>query len=252
MEQAGRFFRYVVPGLTLIIEFLGYLLISGDICFSQLIYQLNAVGIAASALLVSGGLGFLLGVFYYIVVWREKYLKKILTGVNFRSVLEKAVSEGWLRLCYPNGDEVQATKLAKRDAWRVVTSYLSMRMETSVRIKGAFPRMERFADLVNGLGTTCLGSFVALMLFLCVNIYRAWPGQFSWWGWVSFLMGSGILIIHHCNYRGVIKDYENVVDAILLNEFECEYYSKSILGSPIKLHVFQNDLKKECLKPKDK
>jgi hypothetical protein len=58
--------------------------------------------------------------------------------------------------------------------------------------------------------------------------------------------------MHYCNYRGVIEDYENVVDAILRNEFEYEYHNKGLPGSPIKLYVFQNDLKKECLKTKDK
>lgn len=246
MEQATRFFRYVVPGLISFLELLGYLLISGDVCLGQLKEWMTHTGLAVSAFLASGGLGFLLGVFYYTIVWREDILKKILTGADFHRALEKAVSERWLKLCYcPKGEEVQATKLTRRGAWRVVTSYLSMRMETSVRIKGAFPRMERFADLVNGLGTTCLGSFVALLFFLSVNIYRArpWPGEFSLWGWVSFVIGSGILIIHHCNYRGVIKDYENVVDAILLNEFGHEDQEEV---EAVKLYVFENDLKKNC------
>jgi hypothetical protein len=275
LEEAKRFLRYGIPGLIMMIEFLGYLLISGDICFSKLIEWVkgNNVGIAVSAFLASGGLGFLLGVIYYTFVWQEEEPRWILNGpwrktpvpwlwrkaawlgkklgiklgADFHRVLEKAVSKTWLKLlCYPNGKEVQATKLTKRGVWRILTSYLAMRMETSLRIKGAFPRMERFANLVHGLGTTYLGSFVALVSFLCVNI-RPCEGQFSLRGLVSFGIGFFILIIHQCNYRGVIEDYENVVDAILRNEFECEYYNKSFSGSPIKLYVFQNDLKKECV-----
>jgi hypothetical protein len=47
------------------------------------------------------------------------------------------------------------------------------------------------------------------------------------------------------NYRGVVDDYENVVSAMLLSEFEHEY-DDHMTG--IKLYVSQNDLKKDCLK----
>jgi len=77
LQEAERFLRYVVPGLIFFIELLIYLLISGDICFSQLIGKVNPIGIAISGFLASGGLGFLFGIIYYTVVWREKILTHI-------------------------------------------------------------------------------------------------------------------------------------------------------------------------------
>jgi hypothetical protein len=241
LEQAQRFFRYVVPGLTLIIELLAYLLISEDICLEQLIKHSNPIGVAVSALLASGGLGFLLGIIYYTIVWREKILKNILTGADFHHFLKIAESKKWLKLCCPNGEQVKVNNLTKRGAWRVVISYWDTRAEASERIKGAIRRMDRLADIMNGLGTTCVASFGALIFFIIYNIF--------WSKWLfrddlSLVFGILMLIVHHWNYKGVIKDYENVCGSVLLNEFECEYKDKGCFEA-IRLHVFQNDLKQE-------
>jgi len=55
--------------------------------------------------------------------------------------------------------------------------------------------------------------------------------------------------VHCLNYKGVVEDYENVCSSVLLNEFELDYYDRKVAT---KLHVFQNDLKKGCLKAKYK
>jgi len=90
MGDAQRFLRYIVPGLIFIIELLAYLLISGNICFEQLMEHSNTLGVAVSGLLVSGGLGFLFGAMYYTVVWREKIWKwkNILAGADLRNYLK--------------------------------------------------------------------------------------------------------------------------------------------------------------------
>lgn len=238
MEEAQRFLRYTVPGPTFTIEFLGYLLISRDVRFRQLIGQVNNIGVALSFFLASGVLGFLLGAIYYPLVWLWK------DGADLRPALHQAESEGWLKLsCCSKG--VETTKLSKRGAWRVVTSYLNMRAETSKQIKGAIRGIDRLSNLVNALGTTCLASVMALIFFLIYNISHNWLGKFSFWGFFSFVIGFLMLIVHYLNYKGVIEDYENVARSILLKEFEHER-GKSFGG--VKLHVFKNDLKRGCLK----
>jgi hypothetical protein len=256
LQEAQRFLRYVVPGLIWIIEFLAYLLISGDICFRQLIDYASSkgVGVAVSAFLVSGSLGFLFGVFYYTVVWWEKISGKRLCilkiGADHRRVL-KAVYENngnskWLKFYWPDGTDVPVTKLNKlknRGAWRVVASYLNARAKASKRIKGAIRGMDRLSDLMNGLGTACLGSSIALLFFVIYNVVHAFPGEFSCRGLGSFIFGSGILILHCLNYKGVVEDYENVCGSLLLNEFELEYDENKHI---IKLYVWQNDLNEDC------
>jgi hypothetical protein len=234
LEEARRFLRYIVPGLTLIIEFLGYLLISGDICFRQLVGHVNTVGAALSVFLASGGLGFLLGVIYYTVAWwNQPKIWKIKLGAYLRPILEDAESKSWLQ------PEVETTKLSKRGAWRVIISYLNMNIETSKPIKGALQTMNNLADLMNGLGTTCVASLAALVSFLTYNVIHNWRGEFSLRAFAPLVIGSIMLIFHYRNYKGVIEDYENVVHQILLKEFQCEYEK----NGPIELHFFQNDLR---------
>lgn len=254
MGDAQRFLRYIVPGLIFIIELLAYLLISGDICFNQLMEHSDTLGVAASGLLVSGGLGFIFGAIYYTIVWCEKISKwkYVLTGADLRNYLKIVESKTWLTLCFPDGKHVKVDNLTKRAAWRVAVSYWDTRAETSKTIKAAIQWMDRSSTIMNGLGTTCLASFGALVFFLIYNILSVFPGEFSLRACISFVLGSVILIIHHVNYKGVIKDYENLCGSVLLSEFEREYYHKSIMGSPVKLYVSQNDLKKECLTAKDR
>jgi hypothetical protein len=61
---------------------------------------------------------------------------------------------------------------------------------------------------------------------------------------LSLGIGLAILFVHHRNYKGVIKDYENICASVLLNEFERESMDKECI-QPIRHYVFQNDLKKE-------
>jgi len=257
LPEAQRFLRYVVPGLTFFIELLIYLLISRDICFSQLIGMVNPIGIAISGFLASGSLGFLFGIIYYSVVWREKILTHILTGANLRRFLEYAERKEWLKLYCPTcltRWEVKAANLTKRGAWRAVISYIDTREEDSKTMKGAVGGMKRLANLMNGLGTTCSASFAALitLIFFVIRdlIYAYQTKAFSWLLCLDALalaIGGIILWVHHVNYKGVVEDYENVVGAMLLSEFEHEHDENKHI-SDIKLYVSQNDLKKDWLK----
>lgn len=259
MEQAERFFRYIVPGLTMIIEFFAYVCISQllllffpfsrDVSFSYFIGRMTNTGIAALAFLASGGIGFLLGVAHYTIVWSEWATKgKLKIGADLWNFLQQAELQGWLKLGCGNND-VGTTKLTKRGAWRVVTSYLSTRAETSPRIKGAIPRMERLANLVNGLGTTWVGSVFALLFFMIYLDSWIFLKKFGFSSYYLLFLALTLVIplvmpfIHYRNFKGVTEDYESFVGAILLNEFEYEFNDNEP-HTAIKLHVFKNDLNK--------
>jgi hypothetical protein len=167
-----------------------------------------------------------------------------LPGADLRNYLKIVESKTWLKLCSLNGEHVEVDNLTKRGAWRVAVSYWDTRAETSDTIKSAIQWMDRSANIVNGLGTVCLASFVALSFFAIYNVAHAFPGEFSLRGWLSLGIGFGILSLHYFNYKGVVKDYEHICGSVLLKEFEREYYHESIMGSPVKLYVSQNDLNK--------
>ena len=149
MNEAQRFLRYILPGLIFIVEFLGYLLISGNLTFGELRAWVkttdNTTGIVIGAFLGSGAIGFLLSVLHYRIFW---IFDK--TGVNHCSIFEIAESRKWLKLVHADERrEVRAAELTKRGAYRVVTTYLIRRSEACKKIKGVIPRTERLADLVN-------------------------------------------------------------------------------------------------------
>jgi hypothetical protein len=247
---------------------------------AQITKNTSLTGVAVSGFLVLSGLGFLFGVMYYTVAWAEReppkwivtfrlaWLWKILgwlgrmlhikLGADLHRALQEGERKDWLKLrCATNGD-VEAINLTKRGAWRVVSSYLNLRAGSSTQIKEAWEGgLQRLSDLMNSLGTTCMACIASLLAFVIFVILR----RFGWF-WeksevsVLSLVIVGIvailaLIVHIKNYKGVIEDYENVCGSILLNEFECQYYNK-IPGPPITLYVFQNDLKNEFLKGKER
>jgi len=81
-------------------------------------------------------------------------------------------------------------------------------------------------------------SFQFLLLSIFINHNQ--PQLFTYTINVNILC----LIVHYVTYRGVIKDYENVARSTLPVEFRKEYDNNP---KGLKLRIFKNDLKKECL-----
>ena len=250
MQDFTKFLRYVIPGLIFAVELLGYLLISGDLPPCQLKEWVKdtetAIGIAIGALLASGALGFLWGVIYYQII-------ECFTGLQiyYGKPFEKAQKREWIQLQELNGEptEVPVAFLSKKDLWRVGTSYFSRRTEACKRMKGVDQKMNRFADLVHGLGTTAVGSVMAIVFFLIVNlkIYHCWLGRVPCTGGWSLVLAVIILILHSRNFYRVKKDCENVYTITLLKEFETEHREHWV---PIELYVFQHNAewwKRLCL-----
>gem|GEM_PF-5881433 len=237
MREATTFLRYVFPGLISIGEFFGYLLISGDLCLCQLgeLAKDTGLPIPAGAFLASAALGFLWQLIYYQI---EDYWETL--KIDYSIPFKEAQKRKWVTLeCYEQLQELQGMSLKRKGAWRVGTSYFSMNAEVSKRMKGVDLRMNRFADLVHGLGTTFVGSFVALVFFLGINISHAWSGKISFYPSLSFMVGLGILCLVRCNFRRVKKHCEIVYGMILLKEFEIEFKERK---EPIRFYVFQDDL----------
>lgn len=252
LNEAQRFFRYIIPGLISIVELLGYLLISGDLTFCELISRVQNAGTAITAFLGSGAIGFVWGAIYYQIFWELPVFKdgesrnrlKLLSWcgkkmVNHCPVLRDAECRKWLKLRDASEDrEVEANKLNRRGAMRVCGAYLNMRADASKNVNEvAMRRLDRLADLVTGLGTTCIGSFFALIGFTFLHCC-AWQGHLCR-ALLSWGFGLIILIFHCKNYFDVSKDCENIHGMIFLKELESECKERL---KPITLYVFQEDL----------
>jgi hypothetical protein len=234
MQEAQRFFRYVVPGLTLFIEAGIYLLLSGDICFSQLIKISNNIAVAISALLASGAIGFLLGVFYYTLIWRRPFIK---IAIDHRPALREAVDNGWLQLkSHLPEKAIDVNDLSIRGAWHIAISYWNSRIEASLPIKGATPRAERLADIGNGLGTACISSAFAFLVWCIYNI-SGLASRIEWFDLISVAAWIVIFYFHVTNFREATNDIQTIFATVLLNELRLRYDEDK---KPVTVYVFKH------------
>jgi len=237
MEEARRFLRYVIPGLLLMIEVSLYLWLSSYQQFVQLIKELGEdIAFPISIFLASGGIGFLLGVVYYTLYWTKGIR---LIAVNHLPLIEDVVKRGWLKLQRrDDGKEVDVKELTQSGAWRIVTSFWHERKESSLRIKAANARTDSLADIMHGLGTTFIGSIIAIPVWVFTHF------KFSGESPCLYLYIIPLLIsfVHFVNFRRVTKDLQSVVDIIMADEFQEEFFQKG--RTPTIMNVTSIDLQK--------
>lgn len=234
MQEAQRFLRYVVPGLIFIIELLIYLLFAQDICLDQVIHVGGSISVPITAFLASGGLGFLFGVFYYTLIWKAPFYR---LGVDHRPLLKDSVAQGWLQLRYKSDDRDNIVdELSQRGAWRLVLSYWSTRLELSKELKGAAPRADRLADIAHSLGTTFVASILAFIIFVILHIQHS-SGLFC--NDLYYLFFLFIPFFHCWNFIDVIKDHEDNVYLVIINELKNKFKED---GRSTILYVSSKDL----------
>jgi hypothetical protein len=216
MGEIQRFFRYIIPGLIFVLEASLIFVLTGKIRFGQLIELGKDFGFVISALLVSGGVGFLIGIFYYTLIWQRPFIR---FGADHRSILKDAINRQWVQLQNRyNRADIDVNKVSQRGAWRVAVSYWNSRVGNSESLKAATPRVDRLSDIAHGSGTTFLGSCLVVIVWLIHNLFTGWTRSDLWI--IALLSASGL---HFLNFRGVIKDYQEIFNAILENEIRLEY-----------------------------
>ena len=239
MQEAQRFLRYVLPGLILFIELIMYLLLSGDVCFNQLIELGDNIWLAISAFLVTGAIGFLLGIIYNNIIWSELFAKY---AIDHRPLLNEGKLKGWLKL--QSGladDDVDVNKLSARRAWHIAISYWYTRIEMSNSIKGSVLRVERLSDIVNGLGTQCISSLFALIIWGIYNL-RDWPNRIGWFDLFSLAAGISLFVLHRENFRNVAKDLGTIFGIVLLNDLKLQHEKNN---KAVTLYVFNYEVQKK-------
>ena len=218
MEETRRFLRYVIPGLLFFIEISLYLFFSA---YRQFISALKEWGkdlaFPVSLFLASGGIGFLLGVFYHFLYLTKGFRKLAVTHLP---LIKDCVKRDWLKLeKREDGSKLEIETLTQSGAWRVVTAYWHERRECSNRIKAANARTDSLTDIMHGLGATFVGSVltIPLWIYLHTKLVCAYPP------WFYYPLPVIISIIHFVNYRRVIKDFQSIVDIIMSDELREEH-----------------------------
>ncbi len=244
MEDYKRFFRYVIPGLVFIIEVSVYLLLSAFDKFSYLIKDnlgnlKDGIGIAVTAFLLSGGIGYLLAVFYHTlfhIVRNKKSFWGCFIADHLALIKDVAENREWLELQNrKNGEEISVDRLTQSGAWRIATVFLNTRMVSSVRIESAKQRLESYGDIMHGAGTAFTGSIIAIPAWLLIHyeLSNNCPIRI-------FLFSILISFIHLCNYMNIVKDYQGVSNIIIANELQEEWRSNN--EQPVIMHISEDDL----------
>lgn len=220
MEDTRRFLRFVIPGLTFIIETLFYLLLSNpDWVLTQLSSlgkDYNGAAVLLTALLLSGGMGFLFNIIH-IALYGTNCLMRIYAPGDSREMLRTASGAGFL-IFQDEGGVIETLRdmppidaISRTGIWRIVTSLWSERVESSEIIKGANQGNDTRHNIMHGSGTAFIGSIAALhaWIFVHYSLNRCLP--YEWLGVIPFF----VIIIHFLVYLRSVPQAYGVVNKIL-------------------------------------
>lgn len=247
MEDARRFFRYIIPGLTFGIELTLYFLISHQ----KLIYDLFkiiveskiATGVTLAGIFISGGIGFLLSQIHHVFYWAEVYFSFGLAG-DHRPMLRSAESANYLKYDFADENgvkEIKRPELSRAAAWRVVTALWHERVKLSEEIKGANPRTDSLSDLMHGSGAMLVGAIVAFMVWVIVlfSIFEkdCYPLRDDYW-LLTIILFVVVFGVHLCSYHRIVQNAQGVVDKILLGVLRKE---RANCGIPVIAIIAEQD-----------
>jgi hypothetical protein len=206
MNNFESFFRYIIPGLIFFIEFILLMIISSDLCINQLKDILKDLSIIITAFVASGGIGFLLGIFYYTLIWRRNCLL-----IDFKNIIIEAENKGWL--------EIKPFKhiinINNNLSYYWITFSLWDSLKEKPEIKEANDHAVRIAHIANGLGTICIATLISIVCFSFTHFCYLNKDFYSWIPW--FILGLLVLLIQIINFIYVVKDHHLLIGSVLLN-----------------------------------
>ncbi len=206
MNNLESFFRYIIPGLIFFIELILLMIFSGDLSMNQLKDIIKDFSIIITAFVVSGGIGFLFGIFYYTISWRIPCFL-----INFRKIIIEAKNKGWL-VIKPFKNTM---KIDNRTSYYWITFSLWDSLKVKPEIKEVNDHAVRIAHIANGLGTICFATFISLIYFSINHFCNLNKNIYSWIIW--FFVGLFVLFIQIINFIHVVKDHHILIGSVLLN-----------------------------------
>jgi len=249
MDDTKRFFRFVLPGLASVLEFLLFVSILQPYGVASFVKNRplaggNDLGLAVTIFMGSGSIGFILATFYHVFYWSHLLDKKLFRGftIDHRQVLKEAEEEGVLRLVKRKSVEQQEeesswiNKASRADGWRVATGLWHARIGVSDVLKGANPRTDSLTSIVHSLGTLTVGTAIAILTSLVFFLYvdpdspLGAPFPDVLWAWVIpvwrarrrsipfFAVSMVMLIWQLLAFRVAVRHAQEVIDMILLQD----------------------------------
>lgn len=203
----------------------------------QLMDKDHGLGVAATLFITSGGIGFLLGILYHFLYWLPCVRVYM---VDHKPLIKNMINNRWLRVVrLDNNTIVQPLDISQSGDWRILTAYWHSR-RGDVRIKDANERVDSLGNTMHGLGTACVGSLLAFLIWIVVD-YSLLCCSIKLF---LILIPLIISIVHYMNYKGIIQDFNSVINIIVAEQIEREALRSS---KPIVIYVSENDLSEKSL-----
>jgi hypothetical protein len=181
MDEARRFLRYVIPGLSFVVQLVLLLCeLIPDWTFPTLKYLLSSdrgIGIALAALLGTGGLGFLFSMFHHELLWGGP--RWVAGPIDHSDLIEWLRQRDLLLLLDARSgvalDALDETKPDRFQSWAIVTALWHERIQPSRgmsrKIKSANPRIDSLVNTMHSMGTSRVASVAAILMTSWIFYY---------------------------------------------------------------------------------
>lgn len=220
MEDTRRFLRFVIPGITFIIETIFYLLLSNTdwvvTQLSSLGRDYNGVAVLLTTLFLSGGIGFLFNIIH-IALYGTGWIAWIYAPRDSREMIRVTNEAGFLRfqdeggVIEALGDRSEIDSFSRNGIWRIVTTLWHERIESSEIIKGANQGNYIRHDIMHGSGTAFVGSIAAMHAWVFVHYLSNLCLPYGWLGLIPYF----VITIHFLVYLRSIPQAYGVVNKML-------------------------------------
>jgi hypothetical protein len=242
MNEAQKFFRYLTPGMVLIIEIGIYLSIlnwdEAKLIFKSMSTEPWSL---AGIFLATGGVGYFLSFIYHTISDGTPFFNPI--KINYTRMVADALLRNWLRLHWRNsgvnitGDDLR-DRLTIDGAHMIKSGILYERKPSSARIEDISKRMDSFYNFLHGSGATLIGSVIAIPVWVSLYCCRSFYVN-PWLAIPVGLMNLVIIVFHVVNYDRIARKTQSLVEIALSNELN----EVSLNGNhPFSLDVSRNDI----------
>lgn len=205
MEEARRFFRYVIPGLVFIVDVLATILILDYGKFLNVLKEANNVGSILGMLVVSGRLGYIFSNIYFCLYWSFKKCHAVNHVDVIKSLKEKLIirnTDG--KNCLENLD--------KHKSWVIMNLFWHCRLKEVKRIEGINPKNDQLTDITHGLGTTIIASLSAAIMCL-------------------FLLSTKLIEFNYSNLLWLLPLWSLLIIPAFVQYFRAHKISQSLINS---------------------
>lgn len=215
MTDLRSFVRYLVPGLTFLIELV---LVLAAASYTETVSLLGGslkaadIGSIFGAALALGGIGYLASVVHHCVCWSS--LGSWYNAVDLRAVIQRLQAQNLLVLEPQEGVSPPVGALSRAGAWRVFTALWHSRRETSNRIKGATTRADSLSDLMHGSGSAVVACVLAVLAALAVSCSKFEHISLFIAGATAILL----VLVHWNSYRHTGAQAQGFAELVLFEE----------------------------------